>query len=258
MSILFKYDDSNNILLVNAGTLQDPKESIAVDALRVIFIAIRETSERLEQRILFNSKTGNTENNYRYTEYGSIIGETWQLIDSIRRLEQLLPYIPGISKHLSHSLAEAFNQIRLVRNSFQHLDERIERHFSNVGGSVFGDLIWRYREEKNERESLNCLVSGVNRHKKHTELGMGPENPEFKDNIGVYDLWLLYIKKDGAEVRISIDQAILKITALLDFLEDKYSRVYESLDKEKKTFNLPYTFQLRVTQKAFDRVNKEN
>lgn len=113
-------------------------------------------------------------------------------------------------------------------------------------------------EKREVRESLICLISGTSKQARQIDLGIGPEQPKFLNSTGIYDAWLLYIEKNGSQVRVSIDLAIEKINVLLEFLEDKYSRVYERLDMEKKTDHLPYTFQLVVTQEAFDKVNNRS
>ena len=267
MSFKTNNDGSNRIFLGTALTLPSAIEGIAVDALRIIFQNLYETGERLENKLISISITSSDLDDSEpdiYVAYNSILGDAWTIIDGIRRLELVLKYITGVPKKISEDLQEIFDKIKSVRDSFQHIDERIDLHFSNIGGSVFGELFWRFRENIDERENLCCIVSGISRKARNTDVETGPELEQFSQNVGVYDLSLIYIKRDSrrspnhSKVIVSIDEAIKHVNALISHLEDQYSRFYESLDKtEKLKGSLPYKINLRVTSEAFAR-NKEN
>lgn len=264
MAAKVTFDGSTNILLISALTLPEAKEGIAVDGLRVIFQTLNESYNRLETKLLSvsdgsidldDSKPG------AHIAYSSIMGDVWIIIDNIRRINLLLSYIPGIPDTvITKSFINLMLDVKNIRDSFHHVDERIEHYYNHTGGSIFGELLWRYRPDVNQQEDLKCLISGVSRRARHTELSVYPEHPDFSSSVGVYDIALMYIKKDGkkssthSKVVVNLDGAAHHINSLIDYLEERYTTHYQALDLTSPLKGSgPNIIAFRLNESAWER-----
>jgi hypothetical protein len=257
MAFKVNYDATTNILLISALTIENVEESIAIDALRVVFQGLYEVSERLEHKLLVKSTGKNLIGDS--TDTSSIAADIWMMIDGVRRLELILTHIP--KSIIPKSLHAIFQDIKNIRDSFQHIDERIGKYFSQVGGSVFGEIIWRSREKLDVREWVNYISTGISRIQVDPELPSAEK--EFNKNVGVYDLSILYVSRDfqskrHSKVIVNLDVVVGEINNLIESLELHYSRLYEKLDKNKQTLSKPSVHvQFRLKDEVFTKELKK-
>ena len=64
----------------------------------------------------------------------------WNIIDHSQRLIKFLHLLPSVSEH--RKTKELLRIIKEFRNTFQHLDERLDRALMNNEHPVFGKLKW--------------------------------------------------------------------------------------------------------------------
>lgn len=264
MSTKASFDSSSNIFLIAALTLPDVKEGIAIDGLRVIFQNLHEAYERLKEKLLAVSNGSvnlDDKEPEAHIAYSSIMGDTWIIVDNIRRVQLLLDLILGIPPTiLDGAFTSKMADIKDIRDSFHHINERVEQHYNTIGGSVFGELIWRYRPDANQQEELKCLISGVSRRARHIELGTWPEHADFVSCTGIYDIALMHIKKDGrksithSKVIVNLDDAAKHINSLIEYLEQRYSNHYKSLDLTSPVKGSgPNIISLKLSESAWER-----
>ncbi|RYE14123.1 MAG: hypothetical protein EOP45_20120, partial [Sphingobacteriaceae bacterium] len=115
-------------------------EAIALDGLRVIFQTLAESTARLERKLLdvvANAKPMTYGDSIFYeaqVTYTSVMSEIWIVVDNIYRASLFLNLIPEISNSVA---VLAYNQINSevkgLRDSLHHIDERIQRYFARIG-----------------------------------------------------------------------------------------------------------------------------
>ena len=137
--------------------IEDTKQALAVDALDFIFNSLHENTERLEAKIILLSKAEGDGTRNQST-VRTTIADVWSMIDNAFRATELL-------KHLDYPFDATdlnfIKEIKAIRNSYQHLNDRIKEHFIDNGGSVFGELTWFHRSLRHEGLWHSVLMSGV-------------------------------------------------------------------------------------------------
>lgn len=145
-------------------------------------------SRRLHDRILSYSQ------NDEYLSIQVAIAEVWELMDAMRRAHRFWPIVKITADDTARRVLA---DIKDVRDSFQHLDERLEHYFQNAGDSVFGDIFWRYRPAAGESEQVITWATGVTIGSANfTKAGIRVNDERFLDRTGIYDFNLIYIKKE--------------------------------------------------------------
>ena len=130
--------------------------------------------------------------------------------------------------------------MKALRDSLHHIDERVVQHFSQVGGSVLGDVSWYYRRTVDEDERIFVVLPGINRHPKENYTIQTNPSITVTPAHGVYGLTLQYVSRQytpntsrhnwpHVTTYIVIDNAIAVINQLIIFLVDKYSHQVEQV-----------------------------
>jgi hypothetical protein len=84
-------------------------------------------------------------NNPRENSYYLVFKEAWNLIDSTYRLTNLITAVSEQSPDKNVKKGENFEfllQTKSFRNTFQHLDERIEEQILKLNAPVWGTISW--------------------------------------------------------------------------------------------------------------------
>lgn len=199
-------------------------QALAIDAIRVILHSLEESTSRLENKLVayslrsiqgfsINNQSVNDINKSNISDSSSILSEIWTIIDNAHRLSELIGRIKGLSIHREYSLL--MNDIEDVRHSFQHLNERVKEYFNDETSQdcVFGNIYWRYRENISSQVFTNYLITGF----LFNQVSLPPqdnlfENPlKYKKSIGVYDLNIMYVRKDGKDASATHTRVVINI-----------------------------------------------
>jgi hypothetical protein len=195
-------------------------EAIALDGLRVIFHTLKESTSRLLgklQEAVTNTQPMEYGSMFFYNRqmaYTSIMSDIWVTVDNIYRMSLFIKLIPEINESDAGKAYNAANaEVKGLRDSLHHINERIEKHFTQVGKSILGDVLWRTRSVIGEREVLHLLFSGVHR-KTNPSFHMGVVQPtELLHYTGLYDLRIQYVRKQNKgsveePIEVNISSAI--------------------------------------------------
>jgi hypothetical protein len=258
MSIIINYEPERNLFFGATTRITDVPEATALSGLIMIFQNLFETTNRLSSK-LENLTNGSIKDQKDIPIYiTSAIADVWSIIDSIKRIGLVYKFLP---LQAPQQLIDLVDQVKLVRDSFHHIDERINEHYSLFGGSVYGDVKWRYRPDKNSQEVLNLMLASAhhitpeiqNRHMGQVEL------EEFKNKIGVYDVQLIHVGKKTRkekinEVVIKMDNAIGIIDDIILKLEYHYSEtIIKAGDTNVPSRSLPRVIGIRLKTEAFNK-----
>lgn len=220
--------------------IEDTKQALAVDALDFIFNSLHENTERLEAKIILLSKAEGDGTRNQST-VRTTIADVWPMIDNAFRATELL-------KHLDYPFDATdlnfIKEIKAIRNSYQHLNDRIKEHFIDNGGSVFGELTWFHRSLRHEGLWHSVLMSGV--IVKRVDGGfentftIGGDSGD--DGIpGVFRVRLLYvIKLNGPNTKTVTLKTVTELDTIAAFvnkviarLEHNANLVIDGLKKEQ-------------------------
>lgn len=108
------------------------------------------------------------------SEYAVAVSDAWVIVDSLSRLQALCKSAPKISKaNYCMRLLESLSNVKLLRNSVQHLDGRADAIVSRKE-PVWGALSWAVVDENPPiRGQLHTFVAGSFRPGEHEFVETG-------------------------------------------------------------------------------------
>jgi hypothetical protein len=235
---------TSDIMLYAAAFLPENNhvEAVAIDGLRVIFQTLEEATARLESKLIdITSPVHNMLSMATQVAYTSIMGDVWIIIDNIRRIDLLLKFIPGIPGSVAgSSFSSMIDEIKSLRDSLHHIDERIKRFYKISTEPVLGQIMWSSRDTIDNIEEYHMLYSGVQRVAGNDlTANFGNLDPTtFIGRIGVYNLRIRYIavQVDPATkartpekfVEVNLEQAISIVNRIIIFINKKYLPFYNT------------------------------
>jgi hypothetical protein len=143
-----------NSILKNLPLEMNGKQLVVLDSLRLCIEMIEynfiELKDNLEKASLNNHKQN----------VPATLSHTWALIDHINRFVKTYKKV-GASESNFTILLE-LEKITPIRNTIQHLDERIESSLLPNKFPFYGVVSWIHKDLGTLSVTTNCLVSGVN------------------------------------------------------------------------------------------------
>jgi len=190
-----------------------------MDALRHLLSTVSTHSVQLEGILAsFWINTDPEQNRFRSTTIADLV---WSIIDKTRQMIRVMPFINVVMNQSDEPLIA---KIKEFRDSYHHLDERINDYFVNNGHSVFGHISWRERKSAEvKREHHTIMRTGVVR-------GMSQFSPEaiidhieeFRHKVGIFDVNFYYVKKTfsgkGKNKIVQHEQLGIRIDDIVDFI----------------------------------------
>ena len=160
--------------------------------------------ERMFERINDLSSSSNEKN------YPALYSYCWSIIDSTRRLIRLYKTLPSESNHSQIKIIEYINS---PRNTFQHLDERIEESLIDSRQPFYGILKWVFNNPISGKTENHIAISGILYTEKH-DFKIGTYN----DKQIIEDLILVTVDRKE-KIEINLSKLMTDITLVIDNLE---------------------------------------
>ncbi|MCF8321713.1 MAG: hypothetical protein K9I26_01040 [Flavobacterium sp.] len=122
------------------------EEIIIFDALRFTCEMIDSTYPKFLEKILdiSHSKPGKNA--------PSIFQDCWTIVDNAARVEKICRRLPW---EKPDEILSDFANLRLFRNTFQHLEDRIDKTISITKMPLYGIISWTHKFQK--RINLKCI-----------------------------------------------------------------------------------------------------
>jgi len=215
MSILINY--ANSPFSQASRIIDDHHKALGADALDFLLASLHEITHRLENKLIDISRLSkhvtfvDAINGADIRLARTALVDVWSFIDNVHRAAELLPVL---DLKINDDGKAILYQVKLVRNSFHHLNERISEYFAENGGSVFGDISWFHRSIRSERLCQSLFQSGVIR--KVDEDGIERRYVEFREtkgeanSTGVFDVECEYViklpKQEVKILKLSLDE----------------------------------------------------
>lgn len=206
------------------------KQSLILEGIRYSYNMMILSYEELYNDLLERSKENNNE---PLKPFYSAFRNVWSIIDSASRLENLLAELDGGEKNIP-----PLNLARELRNTFAHIDEKINQVMVDNNVTVWGEIKWIYVVNKNEVSS-NILVSGkpINKFKANFLTPLNEQ--QYKTPINSIILKSVSANRVGKNVNtehlINISELIEKSEKLIRELETQaYNNLKNYLTKENE------------------------
>lgn len=259
---------TTDIMLYSAAFLPENhhREALALDGLRVIFQTLEESTLRLDEKLLeiktkqFPKGDDQSVSLVGQVHYTSIMSEVWIVVDNIRRIPLFLKFIPGVPNAVAGpDFASVVDEVKDLRDSLHHIDQRVKTYFFDKGESILGDILWRYRQAPHLPEEVNLLCSGISRMPKDKyDLG-NVEDARFLGRVGNYDLRIDYVRRpyyamlktygDEERVEVNLENAISVVNRIIVFINKKYSKYFNSIRTEEITSDTRFPMVLSVRER---------
>lgn len=142
---------SDNSILRHLPVEMEERTLLILDSMRFTGEILNECYKEIEERtahISMHSKKGKVPMTFAFV---------WNIIDHSRRLLEMLQ---GLESRSDHATVKALSEsLRLPRNTFQHLNERIDTSLTANQMPFFGKLKWTYSFENGTFKDY-VLISG--------------------------------------------------------------------------------------------------
>lgn len=195
----------NSILMQVPNVLESHQESIQIDGFRQMFLALKDIATRLNIKAIFLAVNGST---YSESELiiniNSIATDIWAMIDQARRVLMFGEQVQ--LKVADQRYLYILNQVKKVRDSFNHLEDRLPRYFYKNGQSILGDISWYYRPTLGGKDSYFYIRTSSTIHPTDVSppIAVTVGQSKYKHRVGIYNLTLHYVKQDKKEGPYSI------------------------------------------------------
>ncbi|SHL66146.1 hypothetical protein [Hymenobacter psychrotolerans] len=198
-------------ILNKIPTQLDPRQAFLIDGIRISFEIIEEELVLLEHKLsIFSTEDARP-------RISSLFTSVWNIIDSSARLKRMLESIGIFS--IEPAMKNLFDEIFLVRHTFQHLDERIDELFIDKGNPILGQLSWTYSVSAEEIKMF-MVKSGIDHKHNPQRISL---NLLSNYRIGINELALTAFKRVGKKVfattEIQFDSLIQNLNMLVEAIE---------------------------------------
>jgi hypothetical protein len=181
-------------------------------------------------------KKGNGINDYEFSE---IYSETWSIINNAVVLRKVL--YTHFEIDLKAPVLNEINKAVRLRDSYQHIDERIKQILAENDFPVFGALSW-YKRYSNSKKAIFCSTySGSFTSKMLPKVIFSNEKDENQDNF-IQKIELTNIvrervnsKKDRFfESTIHISKLIYDLSDIMEHIEEGLKYSFPDIDLKER------------------------
>ena len=185
----------------------------------IIFDALRFTCEMIDATYPnFLKKILEISNSKSERNVPSIFQDCWMIIDNAARIEKICGKLPWEKRD---EILSDFANLRLFRNTFQHLEERIAKTTSITKMPLYGIISWTHKVPNENNFNTFKLISG------NVLEGIGKFtikiiNKNNLENIEISHLNLHTLDVEGNEIILNITSLLLDIKKLITELEQRF------------------------------------
>lgn len=185
----------------------------------IIFDAIRFTCEMIDSTYpIFLDKILDVILSKPNKNLPSIFQDCWLIIDCSARVEKICRKLPW---EKPEEILSDFKNLRLFRNTFQHLEDRIDKTISITKMPLYGIISWIHKLPNSDKVELYQLISG----NVLSEIGtFGKQTVEVYDEKSseINNLNLHTFDVEGNDIILDIEDLILKLKKLITELEKRF------------------------------------
>lgn len=191
------------------------EQLLIFDSIRITLEMIEHSYSCLEERLLYISKPEN-----KKKEVSAIFNYAWTIIDHTSRFIKIYKELPSDS---NYEVLNSIKHANSFRNTFQHLNERINESLLKNRSPFYGILIWLYQNPETNEINPMTLISGIEYGSKF-EFKM----PDLSQNIKeINHIWIQTVDRNKI-IRTNISQIILDLINICEQNEKKLLELCET------------------------------
>lgn len=201
----------------------EKRQLLILDSLRFTLEMIDYGYEQLYQLLLKTSLAGK-----RVCNLSEIFIHAWNIIDNTKRFYSLYKKMPSDNDYQN---VKNLDFLRNFRNTFQHIDQRIDESIMKNEKPIYGTLKWEYKDIEGDKV-MNCIaISGINLYTKN--------HP--------------FYFSDLSQSKKEVNNIILETVDTLEMKEVNISELINDL--EKITFNLEMQLEEKFKEKQLQKID---
>lgn len=181
---------------------------LILDSIRFTIEIIEYSFNKLENSLLSFSKS-KTKQDYISI---SMFMYAWTILDTTRRFIRLYKTLPSNHGHANINIIEYVDSFR---NTYQHLDERIDESLINSKKPFYGYLKWVYSNSESKKVENYMAISGLY-YSENSEFIVGTYN---EDKI-IDEIILETVNKIG-KTEVNLSKLFNEIKSVVESLENE-------------------------------------
>jgi hypothetical protein len=261
MSIRISFDPNSAFSQV-AGHIANDGHLLALEGFITLIQALCSITTRLEEEIVYLSYHEGPESSL--VQMRLAITDAWAVVDNAHRAIELVE----LTNLIQFTVVEKalIENLKLIRNSYQHLNDRIGEHFLRDGTSIFGKLTWYYLSKEvlpeNKGYWMKILVPGTSlSHKgKVTDTLRLITRSSFTNNFCHLIIHYVIKRKRNdptmEEIRVELDDVVMLLNSILAQMETKSIPLLQIIEEKRnqdpensnKKGAQPFTVTIAINQ----------
>jgi len=146
----------------------------------------------------------------------------WSIIDNVKRFIALNKKLPSKDEH---SYLNSLRKVVEFRNTFQHLDERIDEVLFLQQAPFYGALVWEYKNQATNGVEIFIALSGIRYSKTHEFKVTEYKNLEHPIN----NIRLESVNKKN-KIIINLNELYRALFSVIEFLEKDLKNQLSSMN----------------------------
>jgi hypothetical protein len=213
------------------------EQLLIFDSIRITLEMIEHNYSCLEERLLKISKPEN-----KKEEISAIFNYAWNIIDNTSRFIKIYKELPSES---DYKVLNSIKHVNSFRNTFQHLNERINESLLKNKSPFYGILIWFYQNPITNEINPMTLISGI-QYGSSLEFTM----PDLtKSNKEINHIWIQTVDKNKI-IRTDISQLILDLKSICEQNEKKLVEVWQTKEFQLCDWSKQKDIMIRIKQES--------
>jgi hypothetical protein len=182
------------------------RDLLVLDSIRFTLEMIEGSWGQLNEQLLTLS-IGNQKK-----DLPAVFINVWNIFDNVQRFIKLYELLPSTSKH---NVLNSIRKVRDIRNTFAHLDERIDSLLIETNTPFYGALTWEYRNDDTKKIEGLIAISGIHYGTKHN---CTHSNYDEANKI-VFNIQLETVDRQN-KLEINIDELIILLIEVVSNIEN--------------------------------------
>jgi len=179
----------------------------------------------------------------------AVFVDAWNVLDSTHRFVEILK---RFERKGDNGIISDLEKVTRLRNTFHHLDERIEEHFIEAHFPLFGILNWVYYDPDVSKTEFKIytLIPGVQQGSKKIPQD-NPLGKTFRPPIDSMTLTSVTRTKTEPPIKIDMVELIQNLEKAVATIEENLTRIY-AVSKNKEDI-FPQNFTMMMLMKLDDK-----
>lgn len=162
--------------------------------------------------------------------YGEVFSDAWSIINSSTIFFNLITRY--FKKTKNGNLVE-IRKAKKLRNSHQHIDERIGEVYASKNSPIYGSLAWRHNILDSDECILSILSAGVFTHHDRFEASLTPGESTGEEVENITLRAIVKEKNQFIEIGVCLNRLMKELQDYILKIEKSFAQQIEALENSK-------------------------